>query len=346
MTDDVSQLMFFASEEERAAQQLLEDMELNPGIALVHLLRVWHYIACLQKHDAPSVQMHDTPSVQMHDEKNEEKNECNSQVRWSETLTLLAQEELSFPKQLSREAWHKEMSRWFDISPESLLLGDSGTDTISRSHLELHLRIARRAIRQIQQKSRKPRFNVWGVVNLSRNRYFWIAIGISLLIFGVYTAYIFFGQQKISGHWNVDFYSNAELLGEPVFSETASSISVDWRGENPKEGVPHSNFSTRWTTCLSLVEPKTVRVRLGADDGARLFINGKTVVGIWEKGGFRTTERKLVLPSGQNLLTLEYFQDGGASRVLLDFDTGDGFEDLPLDWIISPRVLLGKPSCS
>jgi hypothetical protein len=325
--DEIRQLLHLASEELRAAQQLHEDMELNPKIALIHLLRVWHHLAYLLS---------------------TKQNDCDNTplpMSWSSTPTALAQSDISFSKQLSAEVWQEDLTKWFATPPESL--SATGDEIIARSHLGLHLHLARKLLRKLEREYQQPRFDILGSIRgIVVNRSFWIAILIVLALFGVYSAYSFFEQEKVNGHWKVAFYSNAELLGKPILTETARSISVDWRGQSPKEGVPHSVFSTRWDTCLSLSKPKSVRVRLGADDGARFLIDGKSVVSLWEQGGFRTTERTLTLPAGQTLLSLEYFQQGGASRILLDFDTGDGFGDLPLDWIVSPRLLLGKPSCS
>ncbi len=334
MSEEVQQSLRAASEEIRSAQQLLEDLELSPDVALIHVLRAWHGIAAATTHLGAERVAAETEA------------EDSAEIPWKDTLRGLRQDEYVFPRTLSSEVWLNDLSAWFTVPAEDLL--SQGIEPgISRSRLESHLRVARNAHRQLSRLVRPPRIQILSILKgLARKPLFWGILTASLLMFALYTAYSFYGQEKLLGHWRIAFYENTELQGEPISSGTRETVSEDWRGKSPEKGVPHSSFSTRWDACLSLKSSRTVRLRIGADDGARLLINGKAVVGLWERGGFRTTERNLTLPAGKTLLTVEYFQQGGASRVLLEIDTGDGFDDIPRDWIVSPRILLGAPSCS
>ncbi|HEY5791805.1 MAG TPA: PA14 domain-containing protein, partial [Chthoniobacterales bacterium] len=76
----------------------------------------------------------------------------------------------------------------------------------------------------------------------------------------------------------------------------------------PMPGVNHDRFSARWT---GLVEPAltgTYAFQVTADDGVRLWVDGRLVVDLWRYGAAETATEEITLEAGKmSTIVLEYF---------------------------------------
>ncbi|WP_435688202.1 family 16 glycoside hydrolase [Paraglaciecola sp.] len=96
-------------------------------------------------------------------------------------------------------------------------------------------------------------------------------------------------------------------------------------GPNPE------NFMYLVKTHLNLTQPLTTTLRLVADDGAYLYINGERIINNW---GFHAPEAKdadVKLPAGLHELEIIYFQAGGGGALSLQWlnPESKAFEVLP-----------------
>lgn len=119
-----------------------------------------------------------------------------------------------------------------------------------------------------------------------------------------------------------EYFKSQDLSGTPVMTRIDRRVSFRWdrggpiddliaRGEFPADAIGSDNFSVRWTG--QLVPPVSGRYELsvGANDGFRLFIDGKLVLDSWEltpriasKSAFMNLEAGRAYD-----LRLEYFDD-------------------------------------
>ena len=117
-----------------------------------------------------------------------------------------------------------------------------------------------------------------------------------------------------------EYFTNQNLEGTPTLVRTDAQIQNDWGMNSPAPGLPHTHFSVRWTG--KLIAPKTghYALALSADDGCRLFLDGKRLIDHWVDGGAAPQTVDVALVAGQVYdLRVEYYQNGGLAAASLDW---------------------------
>ena len=118
--------------------------------------------------------------------------------------------------------------------------------------------------------------------------------------------------------WRSEYWDNDSFRGDPEAVRNASVISFSWGEGRPAEGISSDHFSARFTRRLGLT-PGLYRLTLGADDGARLFIDNQLVLDMWSEGPYRTISRDMVL-GGNHDLRVDYFEARGGAALSLGID--------------------------
>ncbi len=117
-----------------------------------------------------------------------------------------------------------------------------------------------------------------------------------------------------------EYFTNRNLTGTPALVRTDAQIQNDWNTTSPAPGLPRTNFSVRWTG--KLVAPKTGRYALSltADDGCRLFLNGKRLVDHWIDSAASPQNVAVDLVAGRAYdLRVEYYQAAGLAVAALNW---------------------------
>ena len=118
-----------------------------------------------------------------------------------------------------------------------------------------------------------------------------------------------------------EYFRTADLSGTPALVRTDAQIGFRWdrgsptdnlmaRGEaGPGQGVPNDHFSIRWSGQLLPPVSGRYRIEAAADDGFRLYVDGKQVLDHWEPSDrMRGDGVELELQAGRAYdLRLEYF---------------------------------------
>ncbi|NNG34525.1 glycoside hydrolase family 3 C-terminal domain-containing protein [Nakamurella aerolata] len=113
------------------------------------------------------------------------------------------------------------------------------------------------------------------------------------------------------------YYNNKTLSGTPVVTRNEPKIDNTWNS-SPAPGVPATNFSVRWSGTLTAPTTGEYIMALTIDDGARLKINGSTVIDSWKDGATRTVTGKVTLTAGQPVdVQVEFYQAAGGARAKL-----------------------------
>ncbi len=79
------------------------------------------------------------------------------------------------------------------------------------------------------------------------------------------------------------YYNNENLKGSPVYEKTDRTIDFNyWGGSSPAPGLSDDHFSIRWTGFLKVLETESYRIGMEADDGFRMYLNGKLILDYWD----------------------------------------------------------------
>src|SRR5215204_2628648 len=106
-----------------------------------------------------------------------------------------------------------------------------------------------------------------------------------------------------------EFFANRKLEGAPVLTRDEEAVNFDWGMSGPAPAVPADDFSARWTG--KLVPNVSGKYRLGAtaDDGLRVYLDGKLIVEDWTEHAPTTRTGEVTLEAGRSYdLKFEYFE--------------------------------------
>lgn len=106
----------------------------------------------------------------------------------------------------------------------------------------------------------------------------------------------------------VEYFANDKLAGDPVVSRIEPELNLDCGKDAPAEGLPVDHFSARWSGKLTNI-PETGEFDLGAiaDDGVRIFLDGKKIVESWQGNDSVLFTSKVKLEAGKTYdLKIEY----------------------------------------
>jgi beta-glucosidase len=105
------------------------------------------------------------------------------------------------------------------------------------------------------------------------------------------------------------YFANKDLAGPPVLTKTSKTLDFNWDQNAPGPGVPRENFSARFTATLVPSASGDYDIGTVADDGSRLWIDGKQVVDDWNEHAPRDKTEKIHLEAGRSYsIKFEYFQ--------------------------------------
>ena len=108
---------------------------------------------------------------------------------------------------------------------------------------------------------------------------------------------------------HAEYFANKELEGAPALKRVDEVVNFDWGMSNPAPGVPADDFSVRWIG--KLVPTMSGKYRFGAiaDDGVRIYLDGKLIAEDWTQHAPRTVTAEVELQAGKSYdLKMEYFE--------------------------------------
>ena len=113
------------------------------------------------------------------------------------------------------------------------------------------------------------------------------------------------------GPLTATFYAGKALAGPPLLTRQDKVIDFDRKGP-PAAGVPHDDFSARWTGTITPTVTGAYRFLLRSDDGSRVLLDGQTVLDAWSDHQAQTFTADVPLTAGKPVaLAVEYYQGGG-----------------------------------
>jgi hypothetical protein len=116
--------------------------------------------------------------------------------------------------------------------------------------------------------------------------------------------------------WKAEYFSNRTLRGEPVLVRNDENIDFQWKKGSPAVGVPENDFSVRWTDRREF-NTGVYRFHAYADDGIRVFIDGKLKLDRWFDSDGTARHSFDTALSGRHRVIVEYYEHAGGAKVEL-----------------------------
>ncbi len=123
-----------------------------------------------------------------------------------------------------------------------------------------------------------------------------------------------------------EYFNNAGLLGDPVLVRIDTILSPSWVGDPSAENVKSDSFSVRWTGKIRSSASGLHNVSLSAHGKARLFIDGKLVIDLWQSPLLFRKTVDLPLESGR------------LYDIRIEYADRKGYGNLRLRWTMPVRV--------
>jgi hypothetical protein len=122
-----------------------------------------------------------------------------------------------------------------------------------------------------------------------------------------------------------EYFANQDLTGTPTVTRTDPTVKFDWGDQAPMKEIPQTHFSARWTGTLGpLPRSGIYRFSTVADDGVRVYLDGKAIIDEWHDSDSERHQASVQLEKGStHQLRVEFYQNTGQSRctVLLGLPT-------------------------
>lgn len=127
-------------------------------------------------------------------------------------------------------------------------------------------------------------------------------------------------QNGLTGH----YFSNISFDGEPVFSRVDTTVDFNWKKAAPDERLPVDKFAIRWCGVMVPSEDKTVQFTVSGDDGYRLFVDNREVLGHWRNHSRSTREMRMPVEKGRKYdIRLEYYDNASDASISLSYGKVD-----------------------
>ena len=118
--------------------------------------------------------------------------------------------------------------------------------------------------------------------------------------------------------WHGDYYATRDLTGAVVLSRTERDINFDWGTGAPGPGAPADNFSARWMRTYDF-EGGNYRFTVVADDGFRLYVDGRLILDQWKDQSATTYTTDIGLVGGHHSVQAEYYEHTGGAVAKLSW---------------------------
>lgn len=137
----------------------------------------------------------------------------------------------------------------------------------------------------------------------------------------------------VINHWQGEYFNNRDLSGLPtmVRDDGEGALDFDWGLKSPDAGcgVRQDDFSVRWTRVAPFGDG-AYRFTIAADDGVRLYIDGKRRLDQW-RDQMASHTLDAVMTAGNHEITLEYYEGAGSAAVKLRWERHPCFANVPPD---------------
>ncbi|HXJ58843.1 MAG TPA: PA14 domain-containing protein [Verrucomicrobiae bacterium] len=141
-----------------------------------------------------------------------------------------------------------------------------------------------------------------------------------------------------------EYFNNTNLAGTAV-SRRDPAIDFDWNAGQPIAGVGADRFSIKWTGQLVPRYSENYTFFATADDGVRLWIDGRRMVNEWRAQAETTFSETIALQAGQAYsIQFNYYDNTANASTKLEWESpSQGRETLSASQLFPPKPGLNRP---
>lgn len=114
--------------------------------------------------------------------------------------------------------------------------------------------------------------------------------------------------------WKGEYWSNSDLSGSPSLVRNDRAVDFGWGAGSPAAGLAADRFSARWTRQVTF-QPGVYRLLAWADDGIRVYVDGKVVLDEWHNSSGDQVYGVDVPLNGVHAIEVQYFEQTGDAKI-------------------------------
>ncbi|NJL67228.1 MAG: S8 family serine peptidase [Microcoleus sp. SM1_3_4] len=126
-----------------------------------------------------------------------------------------------------------------------------------------------------------------------------------------------------TSNWHVQFWNDRHLIGSPQWSQYDKAgelrFAAGQGGPERTRGIQEDNFSARWIT-TSYFDGGIYNFTNQADDGVRVYVDGKLIIDKWQESAFETKTASRAIEPGYHQVMVEYFERTDAAANTLKWE--------------------------
>jgi hypothetical protein len=116
--------------------------------------------------------------------------------------------------------------------------------------------------------------------------------------------------------WRTELFNNVGLTGSPVAIVDVPNINFNWGAGGPSQ-LSADGFSIRFSRRISVV-PAFYQFTAQADDGIRIWVDGRLILNAWPANPSQSYTVGQVL-TGNHDIRVEYYEQTGLATVRMDY---------------------------
>jgi len=137
------------------------------------------------------------------------------------------------------------------------------------------------------------------------------------------------------------YYNSLDLTSKGI-TRTDPNIDFNWGTASPITGIPADKFSVRWTGQITPTVSDTYTFYLTGDDGVRMWVDDKQIIGGWRDQSSREYSGKITLTGGKSYnIRVEYYENYGDAVAKLAWSTASMSRQAVPSKVLSPKPTAG-----